>query len=529
MAAVNADADTWAMEPAAAERWVLLLIAVALAGRLVLAATLGLGIDEAYTVATARSFPLSTYDHPPLAWWLAGGAAALFGTEAALAVRLPFILLFALTTWLMFALTRHLFGSRAGLFAALTLNLAPVLAWTTGSFVLPDGPLIAALLAGTYCLARVLFSSGSPSVLWWLGAGAFGGLACLSKLHGVFLFAGTALFLLTTPSKRRWLLTPWPYLGAAIACLLFLPVIVWNAQHDWVSFAFQGGRARMARLDFLAPLTVLGGHAVFLLPWLWVPLVISLARALVRGPRDERGWPVACLAIGPIAVFTLVAVTGNRVLYHWAAPGYLFAFALLGRDVARILTPPARGARIWLVSTAASLTVILAVVLALAKLPWPPVALSVGSPPTYPLIETLSWGDLKTELSRRGLLAQPKLFVASTRWHEAGRIDVALEGLLPVRCLCTDARGYGVLYRNAAHAGEDALIVGQKLSKTRVETTYGACFDRIDQLAPVVLRQGGAPVLELQLFRGRRFAPSNDSPGCGQDLTTAPASQLPAQ
>ena len=130
------------------ERYVLLLIAAALVGRLVFAGTLGLGIDERYTVATARTFALSTFDHPPLAWWLAGGARWLFGTESALAVRLPFILLFALTTWLMFAFTRQLFGSRAGLFAALTLNLAPVLAWTTGSFVLPDGPLIAATMAG---------------------------------------------------------------------------------------------------------------------------------------------------------------------------------------------------------------------------------------------------------------------------------------------------------------------------------------------------------------------------------------------
>ena len=117
--------------------WVFALIAVTFAVRIAFASTLGLGIDEAYTVATARSFALSTYDHPPLAWWLAGGARWLFGTEAAPAVRLPFMVLFALSTWLMFALTRLLFGSRAGLLASLTLNFAPVLAWSSGTFVLP--------------------------------------------------------------------------------------------------------------------------------------------------------------------------------------------------------------------------------------------------------------------------------------------------------------------------------------------------------------------------------------------------------
>lgn len=168
MATVSAGAQ--ATNPIAAERWVLSLIALTLVGRVVLAATLGLGIDEGYTVATARTFALGTYDHPPLAWWLAGGSSRISGSEAALAVRLPFILLFALTTWLMFALTRLLFGSRAGLFAALNLNLAPVLAWTTGTFVLPDGSLLTALLAGAYCVARVLFVPGTPAALWWLGA-----------------------------------------------------------------------------------------------------------------------------------------------------------------------------------------------------------------------------------------------------------------------------------------------------------------------------------------------------------------------
>ena len=76
-------------------------------------------------------------------------------------------------------------------------------------------------------------------------------------------------------------------LGVAVAGLLFLPVIVWNAQHEWAQFAFQGGRARMTHLDLLAPLVTLAGQAIFILPWLWVPLVISLARAAARGPRKN--------------------------------------------------------------------------------------------------------------------------------------------------------------------------------------------------------------------------------------------------
>ena len=58
-------------------------------------------------VAAGRDFGellLGYYDYPPAAWWLAWGAQHLTGTRAALVVRLPFIVLFGISTWLMYRL-----------------------------------------------------------------------------------------------------------------------------------------------------------------------------------------------------------------------------------------------------------------------------------------------------------------------------------------------------------------------------------------------------------------------------------------
>ena len=225
-----------------AKRSAFLIIVISLTLRLVFAATTSLGTDESYTIATGRVLAMSTYDHPPIAWWLAWLSTHLFRSDASLVARAPFLLLFVWTSWSMYRLGATLFGARAGLYSLAVLSCAPVLGVTSATWVLPDGPLMAGLVAGALTIARLLFEDRTPPSRWLL-AGFYGGLALLSKYHGIFLFAGTGLFLLTSPRHRHWLASPWPYAGFSLAAAMFVPVVIWNIEHDWASFAFQGGRA----------------------------------------------------------------------------------------------------------------------------------------------------------------------------------------------------------------------------------------------------------------------------------------------
>ena len=63
--------------------------------------------------------------------------------------------------------------------------------------------------------------------------------------------------------------------------------------HGWASFAFQGDRAMGLRFRPLLPLQTLAGEALFVLPWLWVPMMIAFVRAF-RGAAGRigcwRGW-----------------------------------------------------------------------------------------------------------------------------------------------------------------------------------------------------------------------------------------------
>src|SRR5690348_10678926 len=161
---VARSAAAWLKTPAGR---LAVLIVVTFAARVAFASALGLGIDESYMVAAGRKLQLSYFDHPPVAWWLAWGMAHLTGSESAFVVRLPFVALFALTTWLMYRVTSALFDPEAGLWAAVVLNLAPVLGVTAGTWVLPDGPLLAALLGVAACLVAALRSNDRPAWGWW--------------------------------------------------------------------------------------------------------------------------------------------------------------------------------------------------------------------------------------------------------------------------------------------------------------------------------------------------------------------------
>jgi hypothetical protein len=209
---------------------------------------------------------------------------------------------------------------------------------------------------------------------------------------------------------------------------------------------------------------------------------------------------MVCLAIGPIVLFTVLTLTGTQVFPHWAAPGYLMLFPLLGDQVAAAIEGGRRYTRIWLAATATSLVVLIGGVTTLAYLPWPPFSLLESKNLQDPLLDALDWNNLEVELKARGLLGRPHLFVAATRWDEAGKIDYALHGKMPVLCLARDPHGYGILTPPTAHIGEDALIIGRDLLPHRIQRIYGSYFESIEELPPITILHAGKPALELSLF-----------------------------
>ena len=491
----------WAETPAGR---LMLLILGTLALRLLFAMALGLGIDESYMVAAGRQLQLSYFDHPPIAWWLSWAAAWLAGSDAAIVVRLPFIALFVLSTVLMYRVTAVLFNKRAGLAAAAVLNAAPVLGLTSATWVLPDGPLMAALLGMIACLIRALPAQGRAAWGWWLATGICAGLALSSKYSAALTILGALAFLASEPLSRPWLSRPQLYLAGLAATIMFLPALIWNAQYGWVSFVFQGGRAG-GHFSPFGPAAALAGAALYFLPWIWLPLIGCGVDALRRGPVDRNRWLLLCLAAPPILFFTAISLW-SRTLPHWAAPGYLMLVPLLGDAIARRWS---EGRRIRRVVIATGMFVVFGtgIFVAVVRCDWLGTVLAHFPSAQDPTMAVVDWTPLRDELAQRGLLDRPGLVVSATRWLDAGKIDYALGGRTPVLCLCADPHEYGIIAPVAEYAGSDVLIIAPHTTPAEITARFGSSFQSIEALPPATLWYSGHPALILPLYLGHRLRP----------------------
>ena len=490
-------------------RCLMLLIAATLVLRVAFGASLGLGIDESYTVATARVLQLSYYDHPPLTWWLSWGISHITGSEAPIIMRLPFILLFGVTTWLIYILGGTLFGPRAGLWSAVLLNVTPVFGAVAGTWVLPDGPLDCALLGAGVCLVHAL-AYRPGAALWWCGAGICAGLALLAKYTVILTLLGAFLYLLTQKQHRRWLTRPEPYSAVIIALLLFVPALMWNAEHGWSSFLFQGSRATVEKLRPAMPFVTLAGEAIYILPWIWLPLIYEFVRALRCGPSDRHEWLLASLAIVPIVAFAVISLWAqDRVLYHWATPGYLFLLPLLGRSVAANIDRRNSWVRAWLIGNV--ITVLFGITLASSEVKWnwlPDVG-EKFAPGADPDLQAVDWTSVADELLMADLVARPELIVAGIKWYDTGKLDYALRGRKTVICLCDDGHEYAYLRPIQDYIGRDILIVAHQSEIDEIRRSYGREFDTIDALKQILVWHAGRPAEILRLYLGHRLHLNN--------------------
>jgi hypothetical protein len=306
-----------------------------------------------------------------------------------------------------------------------------------------------------------------------------------------------------TPEGRRSLRHPAPWLGAVLAGVIVLPVLLWNAQNGWASFLFQAARSQGAGFSpWLVPASLLA-QAGWLLPWVFVPLVCGLWLGW-RSLRDRRFGFLMALAMPSIAVFTLTPAFGNLGLPHWAMPGWFFVMPLAGLALARLAETGPRAMR-WARISALGSVIVLALLAGQAATGW--LGRIIPNLPRHdPTLETFGWDQLRGQLEARQISLDHGRFIMADSWQNAGRIDVALAGSMPVMPGTGDPRHYAFIIDQTSLIGRDAVVIVRARREALLRQQLASHFESLGPGQPIRLGRGGQVEIELVAIVATGFA-----------------------
>ncbi|MGH8995509.1 MAG: glycosyltransferase family 39 protein [Acidimicrobiales bacterium] len=275
----------------------------------------GLHRDEFYYLASGLHLAYGYVDNPPLVPWLYRLADVMFGSSVEALAVIPALIGGAIVI-LAAALARELGGGRrAQLLTAAAAWLGP-LYLTTSHFLSTESAELGLLGLAAWMVLRL---ARTWQQRWWLPLGATLGLAVLAK-DTAALWAATVLVGLVASGQRRLLASWWLAAGVAVAAILVVPNLVWEASHGWATVTFLGhldANNRSSNLTQYLPLQLaivtLAGTVV------WVS---GLRAGLRTGRRNLLGQPGRWVAISWAVAFVVLFATGGKPYYlgAWYLP-----------------------------------------------------------------------------------------------------------------------------------------------------------------------------------------------------------------
>ena len=298
-----------------------ILLTLALARLVVHCATnwhYGFHRDELGVLDDARYLDWGYVSYPPFTPWIGRIALTLFGPSL---VGLRFFSALAQSIAMVVTglMARELGGRRwAQVVAALAAAIAPMSVCMGTMFQYIAFDYLWWVLAA-YFVIRLL-RADDPR--WWLAVGAVLGLGMMTKYTMIFFIAGIVVGVLLTPA-RRYLKSPWLWAGAGLSVAIFLPNVIWQMQHHFISLAFlnhiHARDVEIGRTDGYLTQQLFVSANLFTLPlWLAGLYFYFFTPASLVGRYRMLGW----MFLVPLLLFFVA-----RGRFYYMAPAYPMLFA----------------------------------------------------------------------------------------------------------------------------------------------------------------------------------------------------------
>lgn len=276
--------------------------------------------EEAYYWKYAEHLDIGYLDHPPMVALSIYIGTQLFGTTE-FGVRIVGILWWLAALGFVYLLAREIYDRKSAHGACILFAVLPYF-FSAGFFMTPDTPLLACWAGSLYFLHQSLVRGESRA--WW-GVGLMLGLGMLSKYPIALLGAATLVYMLADTEARKFFFKWQPYAAAVTALLIFSPVLIWNLEHDWASFAFQSADRLEKPLKFSFHMLVV--HVLLVLtPAGFLVFIKGLKSASFRSRDGMFMWVFTLI---PLLVFAFFSLT-HEVKINWTGPVFLALLPYLG-------------------------------------------------------------------------------------------------------------------------------------------------------------------------------------------------------
>ncbi len=189
--------------------------------------------DELQTLDDARHLDWGFVAYPPITPLIGGFELILFGTSL-VGFRVFSAIAVSIVMVLAGLIAKELGGSRhVQILATAAAGISPVSLVQGAVFQYVSFDYLWGVTV-SYLLVRLL-KSEDPR--WWVPIGAVLGIGMETRYTMGFLALGIVASVLLTPA-RRFLRSGWLWIGVALSILIFLPNLIWQMQHHFISLEF---------------------------------------------------------------------------------------------------------------------------------------------------------------------------------------------------------------------------------------------------------------------------------------------------
>ncbi|MBI5188445.1 MAG: glycosyltransferase family 39 protein [Nitrospirae bacterium] len=411
---------------------------------------LDLSPDEAHYWEWSRRLDWSYYSKGPMIAYLVYLGTSIFG-DTVLGIRIMAVIFSAISSILLYILGKKLYDEQVGLSSAVLMQIVPLFS-TFGILFTIDSPFIFFWILSLFLFYRSTKNSElrtpnselnnsslvtrhpapygtgrHSSLIYWFLLGLSIGVGLLTKYTMAFFYLSAFLFLLLSKENRGLLLTKGPYIAFITSLIIFSPVIIWNANHDWVTFRHTAGQAHLSGQwsvvssqwleDFL---DFFGSQIGIITPILFFMMFYALFR-LQKLNHNPQSRFLLWFSVPVIAFFLLKSIHG-KVQANWALPGYLTGIIAFSAFYIKRFHSEGRVTRI-LITTAVLLSVI---VTSVAHYP------SILNLPSKqdPTSRLRGWEGLGAEVTRiyEGMSAIRPVFIFSDRYQVSSELAFYVNG-----------------------------------------------------------------------------------------------------